>query len=222
MADLSTLEDQKKKFYQQRRDEAQRNSQASLQEGEGALNRRFSSLGMQGSGASIAANLKNREIAEASKQKALADISGQELQANMSEAEQEKGRQFAAGEAQKQREFAVVEGDRGRQFQKGMSDQELTLRKEMMSSDKESKLKSFDLAERQFQLAKESEEFNRRLAQLAMGQTPEDPGILGTGISEDDVKKQMLLAPILGSVGAAAVKKSDRGGLGVEIGGWSF
>lgn len=212
MADIASLEDQKKKFYQQRRDEAQRGAQAIQQEGESAINRRFSSLGMQGSGAAIAANIKNREVAEASRQKAMADISGQETQQNMAEAEQERSRQFASGEAQK-----------GRDFQRGLSDQELALRRDMMAFDKESKLKGFDLAEKQFQLAKDSEEFNRRLAELAMGGQPsEDGGILGTGISEDDAKKQLLLTPILGSIGATQVKKSDRGGLGVEIGGWSF
>ena len=226
MADLASLEDQKKKFYQQRRDEAQRNAQATLQEGENALTRRFSSLGMQGSGASIAANIKNRENADLMKQKAMNDISAQEVQSNMSELEAEKGRQFSSGEAQKQREFAVAEGERGRQFQKGISDQEMALRKEMMASDKESKLKSFDLAERQFQLAKDSEEFNRRLAELAMGNKGgEDGGFLGTGLSNESLIGAGLGFAAGGLPGAligSQIKKSDRGGLGVEIGGWSF
>lgn len=206
MAELDPLAEKRKQFFETRRQEAQRQSTAALQEGENALQRRFATLNMQGSGAAISANLKNREIAEEGRRRALADVGAQELQADLQSGEAERGRQFASLEAEKGRSFGAGESERARQFQKGMSDVELGFRRELAAEDKASKLKQFDLAERQFQLAKESEEFNRRLAELAMGKTPEDGGILGTGVTGDDVKKAQV-STLIGGVPAAILDR---------------
>lgn len=155
MATPQDLNQMKQKFFQNRRSEATQQANAMKQEGEDAINRRFAALNASGSGAAIAAGMKNREVAGDASRKLMADVDNQELQANISEAEGQRNRDYQSAEAEK-----------SRTFQGGLADRDMGFKKDVFSSEQGNKLKEFDLAERQFALDKETTEFNKEMAKL--------------------------------------------------------
>ena len=185
------------KYFQSQRENVKRDINQNVQQGENALNRRFASLGLSGSGAAISASLQNKQKAAELGQRAMNDISNQETQANLASAEAEKGRQFQAGEAEKGRQFAAGESrlgrefgageaEKGRQFQQGLANQDINLKREFFNTEQGNKLKQLDLAERSFQLEKDAQEFNKRLAEIQSAQNTDvmarnRQGLLGMG-----------------------------------------
>lgn len=141
--DLSMM---RKNFFNQRRQEAQQNVNAQGQEAQDAIQRRFSSLGAAGSGAQMGVMQKARDAAADQGRVATRDIDQGELQANMAAQEADLGRQ----EAQKGRD----------------------LQSQFFNTEQGNKLKQLDLAERNFQLEKEAQDFNRAMAEAEANRKP--------------------------------------------------
>lgn len=161
---LADLQNKRAEFFKQRRGEVNQDAQNQLQEGSDALNRRFTSLGMSGSGAAIGADLKNRDAVAASKAKALSDVQGQELQAN----EGDIGREFQGAEAQK-----------GRDFSGGLAAADSAQRQKFFDVEQGNKLTQIDLAKKQFDMDKDAYDFNKRMAEIAAGYEAPEPGKSG-------------------------------------------
>lgn len=186
---IEDLQSKRQDFFKQRRADVTQDSQNQLQQGSDALNRRFTSLGLAGSGAAIGADLKNRADVANSQAKALNDVQGQELQAN----EGDISRQFSADESQKGRDFSGLEAQKGRDFQGVLANKDFDFKKQAFDVEQGNKLKQMDLAERNFGLEKEAQDFNTRLAEIESGQNAQTiaknkagllggGGVLGTGL----------------------------------------
>ncbi len=147
---MADINDMRKNFYNQRRADVERQAKGSQQEGEDALKRRFTSLGSAGSGAELALQAKAREQADLQRSSALNEVSGQEASIMAQENEAESARRHASGEAEKQRKLA--EGDLG-------------FKREIFQSEQANKLRELDLAQKQFEMDKDTTEFNKRLAE---------------------------------------------------------
>ena len=145
------------KFFEGRRADIERQGRGQMQEAGDSLKRRFASLGQVGSGAAIAAEQKAREGIQANVSNAQNELAGQEYAAEAQSAEAELGRKFSSDQAAKDMQF----------------------KKQLFDVEQGNKVKEIDLAERQFQLDKDTTAFNRRLAELESGK--EDPGLLGGG-----------------------------------------
>lgn len=218
MANLNDLYSERNKFFQQKKQEALGQVGAQNQEQQDALQRRFTAMGAANTGAAIAAGQKQSEAAAAQKRQVEGDIRGQELQLK----EGDIGRQFQSEEALKGREFAGRESQLGREFSKGMSEQDMAFKKQIYDTEQQNKLKQMDLAERQFALDKDAQAFNQRMAEIAAGGGGEDQGFLGMGKPEDMARNALMPQNTLwGSTARKIVGKSDRGGLGIEVGGAS-
>lgn len=85
MADFNDIGAMRKKFFDARRGDVERNSIGQAQQADDAINRKFTSMGMGGSGAAIGAGLKAREGVEVAKHTALNDLAGQENTADLSQ-----------------------------------------------------------------------------------------------------------------------------------------
>ena len=136
------LKKMRTQFFDARRGEAVQGANAQTQQGDDAIQRRFASMGAQGSGAQIAAMQKNRDGGMEAQRKAQADVGALELQ---------------AGEA-----------DHGRDFQLGMaremSDKDLAFKQRLSDTEQGNKLQEMDLAKQQFELDKETTAFNKQMA----------------------------------------------------------
>jgi len=139
----------REQFLKGRRDEAQQASTGALQQGEDAIQRRFASMGASGSGAQIAAMQKNRDAAADIQRKGLADVNTQELQ---------------MGETDTARGFQSTEAEKARQAQAGLASQDLGFRRDVFGSEQSNKLRELDMAQKQFDIDKETTDFNKRLA----------------------------------------------------------
>ena len=135
---------QRAQFFQKRRDDVGRDANASAQAQGDAINRRMTSIGQANSGAAVAAQMKLNEAAQAQKQSALNDVTGQELQAG--------------------------EGDLAREQQGGQFGQTLAAQKEMFNTEQGNKLAAIDMAQKQFAMDQDAQAFNMRLAELQSGQ----------------------------------------------------
>lgn len=215
MANLNDLYQQRNKFFDQKRQQQIGSVNAAEQEQQDALQRRFTAMGAANTGAAISAQQKQGEASAAQRRQVENDITGQQMQLN----EGDVNRQFQTEEAQKGREFSGREAQLGREFSKGMSEQDLAFKKQLYDTEQQNKLKQMDLAERQFALDKDAQAFNQRMAEIATSGGGNDGGggggPVGKGFNFDnvlnwttDVKKGLGI-------------NSDRGGLGVQLGGSS-
>lgn len=130
-------------FLGQRKQEAAQGVNQQVQQGSDAIQRRFASLGAGGSGAQIAALQKNTEAGMDAQRKAQGDIAGQEMQ--------------------------LADVDAGRSFQSGLADQDLAFKQKLADVEQGNKVKQLDLAERNFGLEKDAQEFNQRMAEIESG-----------------------------------------------------
>jgi hypothetical protein len=218
MANLNDLYNQRNQFFKQKQDEAIGNVNAQNQQQQDALQRRFTSMGAANTGAAISAQQKQSEAAAAQTRQVQNDIAGQQAQAN----DVDIGRQFQSEEAQKGRDFSGREAQAGRDFSKGMSEQDMAFKQKIYDVEQQNKLKQMDLAERQFAMDKDAQAFNQRMAEIA-AQGGEDPGFLGMkGIPspQDMINPNPLKSTLWGKALSGAMK-SDRGGIGIEVGGAS-
>lgn len=108
------------------------------------IKRRFAALGQAGSGAQIGTTLKAQNENANLHQKAVGDLAGQQLQADMQSQELKEARDF----------------------QSGMADKDMALKREFFDREQGNVAKQMDLAERQFAFDKETTEFNKRMAEL--------------------------------------------------------
>lgn len=164
MADVNEM---RQKFFQGRRadiDQAQRENEQSVQD---QLRRKFASIGQSGSGAEIGATIKAQGDLAKQRESALRNLSGEELQSQIQEAESQ----------------------RQRDFQGGLAGRQEALQREQMAKQGEQFGKQFGLAEQQFALDKETTAFNRAMAEREANKEPKGlfggGGFLGTGL---DVK----------------------------------
>ncbi len=148
-------------FLQTRKNEAGQRASTSLQQGEDALQRRFTAMGSANSGAHVAALQKNRDAASEVARQGAADVNSQALQF----AESDSGRGFQSDEAKIQRDF-----------QGGLADKDFAFKERLSGIEQGNKLKEIDLAERQFALDKDTTEFNKRMAEIEAGrEAPKGP-----------------------------------------------
>jgi hypothetical protein len=144
------------KFFQAQRDNIERNVRGQQQDAGDALSRRFAAIGQSGSGAAINAQIKSQQAIDANANEARSNLSGQELQANMADAEAQKARDFQAQQA----------------------DKDAALKREMFDTENKNKLSELDLARQQFLLDKDTTAFNRALAEAEAGK--KNTGLLGS------------------------------------------
>lgn len=154
--------------FEQQRKRVEQQSRADIQGQSEGLKRRFASLGQSSSGAAIKAQQTAQKEAIGRRQQALEGINVAETR-ELGERERQdrlvgEQREFQSGEALKQREFAGGEALKGREFQAGQSDIDRAFRQNVFAFEKESKLKTLDLAQEQFDLDKITTEFNKALA----------------------------------------------------------
>lgn len=183
MADYSAA---RKQFFDSKRSDIERQAKGAQQMQEDAIQRRFSSLGASGSGAAIGAQIKGRESVEATKNQAFNELGGQELQANIEDErfketlnEAQRGRDFQESQRKASEMFQSGESKVGREFAAAQAALERGQRETFFGAEQANKLKEFDLAERQFALEKDAQDFNKRMAEIMQAQ--EDPGLLGSG-----------------------------------------
>lgn len=93
----------------------------------------------------------------------------------------------------------------GQEMQLDMADRDLALKKDFFDTEQRNKISELDLAERQFQMDKDTTEFNKRMAELSMNQS--DPGLFGDlslkGIGKKGIGAAVGSA-VMGPVGAIA------------------
>lgn len=147
---MADINDMRKNFYTQRRADVERQARGSQQEGEDALKRRFTSLGSAGSGAELTLQAKAREQGDLARSQAINEVSGQEASIMAQENEADTQRKFASSESDKQRKLA---GD------------DMGFKREIFQAEQGNKLREFDLAQKQFEMDKDTTEFNKRLAE---------------------------------------------------------
>lgn len=207
MASLESLQSMRNQYFQQRRGDANQNAFRTQQEGEDALNRRFASLGAQGTGASIAALQKNRDMAAEGRNKAIADIQGQELQAG----EGDIARQAAADENRAARGFQGTEAEKQRQFQGGLAGQDLAFKQSSFNTEQSNKLKELELAQQQFNLDKETTEFNKNLAAAEAGGSSNESGL--GGVAKSVQSGIASIAPDFGQISGSTNPMGAVGGV---------
>jgi len=149
-------------YFQGKRQENQMEAGKATQEGDDALARRFASLNMQGSGASVAAGLKNREQVGDTLRKANLDVTNQELQAGEGDIQ----RAYGSEESQKGRDFTGNESRLAREMQGGQFGQQLAFNEKTAAENQANKLQEIELAKQQFALDKDTTEFNKRMAEI--------------------------------------------------------
>lgn len=184
--DLATM---RKNFFNQRRQETLQNVNQQGQQAQDAIQRRFASLGAQGSGAQFGVAQDARNATAEQGRQATRDIDQGEIQANMAAQEAQAGRDFQSSEAQKARD----------------------LQNQMFGTEQQNKLKQLDLAERNFQLEKDAQEFNKQMAEIEAGRKP--PGLLdsiGLGGIKNQVSGAGNLAGSIGGVGGAITNASTK------------
>lgn len=147
---MPSVEELRQSMYQKKRGDLQQQARASQQQADDAITRRFASLGQAGSGAALGAQMKAREGIQANANSAMNDLATQEV------------------ESQLQRQFATEQADKDMVFKRGLFDIE-----------QGNKLKELDLAQKQYELERDAQEFNKRMAEIEAGR--EDAGLLGSG-----------------------------------------
>ena len=105
MALMDEVAQKRAEYFRNKKQEALGQVNAQKQEGQDVLQRRFSSLGAQGSGAQIDAEQKLRESSAAQARQAQNDLVGQELQAG----EADIGRAFQAEQAKLAQQYGTQE-----------------------------------------------------------------------------------------------------------------
>ena len=196
----------RQEYFKQRRSDVNQQATAARQEGEDMLTRRFATMGGTGSGAAIAAMQKNREMANENLRKGNQDVAAQELQVQ----EGDMGREFQASETQKAREDA----QRARDFQGGLAGQDLAFKREAFGKENENKLAELDLARKQFELDKDTTEFNKRMAEAGGGGGGGGGGLFGTGQGSLvggvlDTGKKIITGDLGGAVNSAVDTVTD-------------
>lgn len=165
MPTLADLQNQRNQYFKQRGEQAQGQIGAQTQGNVSALQRRFTSMGAANTGAALAAEQKARDEGLAQQRQAQTDIAGQQLQAG----EGDIGRAFQSEEARLGREAQLGEAEKARQFQRSMAEQDIGFKQKLADVEQQNKLKEMDLAYQQFQLDKDTTEFNKRMAELNTG-----------------------------------------------------
>jgi len=170
---MATADELRNKFMAQRRQDIETQANRADQQQQEALNRRFTSLGQGASGAAIKAGQLASQGIQEQKGRQLGELEGQAAQQELA--------------TQLQRE--QIAGQQG--FAKEMAGRDEALKREFFNTEQENKLKQLDLAERQFQLDKDAQEFNKRLAEIEAGRQPggmfdnllgNRGGFMGTGV----------------------------------------
>lgn len=151
--------------FDQLRKQAQQRANQAAQAGTDAIKRRFAAIGGLGSGAAIKQQNLMRQQANQQLEDANANINVAEAQERSRLAD----RDFAAQQNQLQRDFAAKEAEKGRSFQRELSDKDFAFKNQVFAFEKDSKLKQLDLAQKQFDLDKETTEFNKIIAAIEAG-----------------------------------------------------
>jgi hypothetical protein len=160
--------------YAKMRERATQGVQNQAQQAGEQLKRNFARMGGLNTGAFVKQQNLMQEKATEQVDQARAGVDLAEAQSQEQFAEAERGRQFAAGEAEKGRSFAGLEAEKGRSFQEKMTDKDLGFKRELFDFDKFSKMKQFDLADKEFARDTQTIEFNKRQAALQLGLNVED------------------------------------------------
>lgn len=149
MATLDDFAKQKADYFKQKRQEQLGQVNAAAQEQQDVIQRRFASLGAQGSGAQFGIQQKAAEQAAAQRRNVEQDVLGQEVQAM----EPDLQRRFAAEQAQLGREYGTQERLGSEKFQTGQLTQQQQFAGEQAKLGRE-----FTTAERLAQQAYGSDE----------------------------------------------------------------
>jgi hypothetical protein len=133
------IQGMRQQFYKTKQDDLNRNFNAAQQDQGDAINRRMTAIGQAGSGAAIGLQIKGRDQVEAQRAQASNALTGQQAQEDM---------QYLASN-----EMA----DKDRQFKQGMFD-----------TEQGNKIKELDLAQKQYELDRDTTEFNKEMARLGL------------------------------------------------------
>lgn len=168
MATLDDFAKQKADYFKQKRQEQLGQVNAAAQEQQDVIQRRFASLGAQGSGAQFGIQQKAAEQAAAQRRNVEQDVLGQEVQAM----EPDLQRRFAAEQAQLGREYGTQERLGSEKFQTGQLTQQQQFAGEQAGLGRQFQTQE-RLGQQQFagEQAKLGREFTtaERLAQQAYG-----------------------------------------------------
>lgn len=135
---------QREKFIQGNRDALSRQFNAQSQNAEDALARRFSSMGMQNSGAAIKTSLNaQNEIGQA-----------------RLDAENKMGQEALAQQIQ------MEEAQNARQFAANQANADMATKAQMFDIEQGDKAGAVDMAQKQFLLDADTTEFNKRMAEI--------------------------------------------------------
>lgn len=174
MPALEDLQNLKQQMFKQKRAEAVQNANTAQQENSDALTRRFAAMGAQGSGASVAAQLKSKDMGEAQKNQAIQGLNDQEIASQ----QQDYAMKANQEEAQKSRDFSSAEAEKGRLFQGDLAARDLAQKNKIFDFESSTKLKELDLAQQQFELDKSTTEFNKRMAELSQNSDSKKGGLV--------------------------------------------
>ena len=150
MAGPYDIGEARRKFFDSRRADIDRNVRGQVQESDDVIGRRMAALGQTGSGAGIAAGQKAREAIEAQGSQARNELAGQEIQAM----EPEAARQFASTQAEKDMGF----------------------KRQLFDIENKNKMRELDELDRRFKLDQDTTDFNKRMAEIEANR--QAPGML--------------------------------------------
>lgn len=152
----------RQEFFNNRRADIERGAKAQGQEMGDALTRRFTAIGQASSGAAMQAQLKAQDQVTQQANQQRNELAGQELQAMEPEAQ--------------------------RQFQAGLADKDQAFKQRLFDVEQGNKLQEIDLAKKQFELDRDTTEFNKRMAEIEANRKP--PGMLDNlipGLSPSEI-----------------------------------
>jgi len=108
---------------------------------------------------------KQREFASAESRLGREFASGESALGRRFAAEQAHlGREFDAGQSEKQRQWAKTEAHDQRMFQKQLTEQDLEFKNKVFNAENAARIDQFNLALKQFEMDKDTTEFNKWLA----------------------------------------------------------
>ena len=187
MAIMDEAAAKKADYFKQRRQEALGQVQGQQQQAQDVIQRRFASLGAQGSGAQMAMEQKAREAGAAQTRQVEQDITGQEIAAQEPELqrrfqseqmkqqqefasrESQLGREAQLGESEKQRQFMAGESQASRTLQQQLAADDLKLKQSLANMQQANTAQELELAKKQFDIDKETTDFNKMLSLIMAG-----------------------------------------------------
>ena len=160
-------------------------TQATNNEANDAITRRYAALNAVGSGSYQKALEQQQQAYQSQQVQNEQEVGFAEAQARRALQEQENQRQFGSEESYKQREFAASQGEREATLGVDQFNADLAFRQNMAAFESNSKLRALDLAGYQAEMGARDSAFNKDLAQYTaknQGGLLGAGGFLGTGL----------------------------------------